>query len=119
MILLVLRLVYALVVLLSMAFGLALAIDLAGMTSENLPETSPPRRRRGGCCGDCAAHIRAGKHPVFLCTPRRVWFWLVVVAFGAFWFNQVLEHAMHLQFAGGGITRCCITAAWAINAHEG
>jgi len=109
------RLVYALVVLLSMAFGLALAIDLAGMTSENLQDLTTTQAPWWVLW--IAPPIYGLGNILYFCTPRRVWFWLVVVAFGAFWFNQVLEHAMHPQFAGGVSLGVALLAAWAINAH--
>jgi uncharacterized membrane protein YjjP (DUF1212 family) len=109
------RLVYALVVLLSMAFGLALAIDLVGIGSRNLQDLTTNQAPSWVLW--IAPLIFGLGNILYFCPPRRVWFWLVVVAFGTFWINQGLQQVMKPAFAGGVALGIALLVAWAINAH--
>ena len=109
------RLISALVVLLSMAFGLALAIDIVGMPSthlQDLTETQAPSWVLW-----IAAPIFAIGNILNLCTPKRDWFWTIALAFGAFWLNELLQNVIQPAFAGGVALGITLLVAWAINAH--
>lgn len=109
------RLVSALVVLLSMAFGLALAIDIVGLPSHDLQDLTSTQAPSWVLW--IAAPIFAIGNIMYLCTPRRVWVWTVVFAFGTFWLNQSLQDKINPAFAGGVALGTALLLAWAVNAH--
>lgn len=109
------RLMYAFMLLMSMAFGLALAIDLAGMTSDNLADLTSQQAPSWVLW--IAAPVFGIGNVLYFCTPRQAWVWIVVFCFGTFWANQLLLHAMSAAFAGGVSLGLALLAAWALNAH--
>ncbi|WOC12743.1 hypothetical protein MP11Mi_18340 [Gordonia sp. MP11Mi] len=109
------RLVYSLVILLSMAFGLALAIDIAGITSSDLrdlTDSQAPAWVLG-----LSAPVFAIGAMLYFCTPRRLWLWVLTLAIGTFWLNALLGKVMQSAFAGGIAVGAALLVAWAINAH--
>lgn len=109
------RLVSALVVLLSMAFGLALAIDIVGLPSRDLQDLTSTQAPSWVLW--IAAPIFAIGNILYLCTPRRTWVWTVVFAFGTFWLTQLLQLKINSAFAGGVALGAALLLAWAVNAH--
>ncbi|WP_454163852.1 threonine/serine ThrE exporter family protein [Gordonia iterans] len=110
------RLVYALVVLMSMAFGLALAIDLIGIGSQDLRDLTSQQAPYWVMW--VAAPVYAVGNLMYFCTPRRAWWWTVFFCFITFWFTNLLQHWMNAAFAGGVGMGAALLACWAVNAHD-
>lgn len=109
------RLMYAFMLLLSMAFGLAIAIDIVGMTSDNLADLTSQQAPAWVLW--IAAPVFGIGNVWYFCTPRRDWVWIIVFCFGTFWLNQLLLHTMSAAFAGGVSLGLALLVAWALNAH--
>ncbi|WP_237018637.1 threonine/serine exporter family protein [Gordonia zhenghanii] len=109
------RLVYALVILLSMAFGLALAIDIAGITSADLQDLTNSQAPSWVLA--LSAPVFAIGAMLYFCTPRSLWFWVIGLSIGSFWLNIALAKVMQSAFAGGVAVGAALLVAWAINAH--
>lgn len=110
------RLVYAMMVLLSMAFGLALAIDLVGIGSEDLRDLTIQQAPHWVMW--VAAPVYAVGNLMYFCTPRRVWLWTIFFCFVTFWFTNLLTNWMNVAFAGGVGLGVALLACWAVNAHD-
>ncbi len=110
------RLVYALIVLLSMAFGLALAIDLVGIGSQDLRDLTAQQAPYWVMWA--ATPVYAVGNLMYFCTPRSVWWWTVFFCFVTFWFTNLLQHWMNAAFAGGVGLGAALLACWAVNAHD-
>ncbi|GAA4641259.1 threonine/serine ThrE exporter family protein [Gordonia humi] len=109
------RLAYSLVVLLSMAFGLALAIDVVGISTADLQDvtsTHAPSWVLG-----LAAPVFGVGAMLYFCMPTRLWLWVLGITVGTFWLNQLLGKVMLSAFAGGVAVGMALLVAWAINAH--
>lgn len=109
------RLVSTMVVLLSMAFGLALAIDIVGLSSNQLQDVTSAQAPSWVLW--LAAPIFAIGNILYSCTPRRLWIWTVLFAFGTFWLAQLLQSSMNSAFAAGIAMGVALVAASAVNAH--
>lgn len=109
------RLMYAFMLLMSMAFGLALAINIVGMTSDNLADLTSQQAPSWVLW--IAAPVFGIGNVLYFCTPRRDWVWIIVFCFGTFWVNQLLQHTMSAAFAGGVSLGLALLVAWALNAH--
>ncbi len=109
------RLVSTMVVLLSMAFGLALAIDVVGLSSNQLQDVTSALAPSWVLW--LSAPIFAIGNILYLCTPRRLWIWTVLCAFGTFWLAQLLQTSMNSAFAAGIAIGVALVAAYAVNAH--
>lgn len=109
------RLISALVVLLSMAFGLALAIDIVGVTQQELRDLTITQAPSWVLW--VAAPIFAVGAILYFCTPRAAWAATVLVGFGTFWLTQLLQQAINPAFAGGLALGAALLVCWALNAH--
>lgn len=107
------RLIYALVVMLSMAFGLALAIEIAGVPAENLEDLTSNLAPSwviwlsGPLFGLGAA--------LYFCTPRKVWFWTIFACFGTLMLSQLLDKGVASPYAGGIAMGVNVLFAYFIN----
>lgn len=109
------RLISALVVLLSMAFGLALALDIVRMPSTHLTDLTATQAPAWVLW--FAAPIFAVGNILYFCTPRRAWIWTIVFAAGTFWLNRGLQELIQPAFASGVALGVALFFAWGINAH--
>lgn len=109
------RLIYALVVLLSMAFGLALAIDIVGLSSSDLQDLTTNQAPSWVLW--LAGPIFGIGNVLYFCTPKRLWLWIVAFCFGAFWLNEVLQAKIGAAFAGGIALGVALLVAWLVNAY--
>ena len=109
------RLVYSLVVLLSMAFGLALAIDIVGLTSADLQDLTSSQAPSWVLWP--AAPIFGLGTMLYFCTPRWLWLWVLALTVGTFWLNHFLVNAISSAFAGGVAIGTALLVAWTINAY--
>lgn len=109
------RLISAIVVLASMAFGLALAADVAGASTEDLRDLTSTQAPSWVMW--LAVPVFGVGNILYFCTPRRLWTWTIVVAFATFWFTQLLQTAINPAFAGGITLGVALLAAWVVNAH--
>lgn len=109
------RLAYALVILVSMAFGLALAIDVVGVSSSDLQDVTSSQAPAWVLA--LAAPVFAIGAMLYFSAPRRLWFWVLALAVGTFWLNDALTSAISSPFAGGVAVGVALLVAWAINAH--
>ncbi len=110
------RLIAAVMSLASMAFGLALAIDIVGVSSEDLRDLTATQAPSWVLW--LAAPIFGLGNILYFCTPRRLWVWIVLFTFGTFWFNELLQQAsINPAFAGGIALGTALLIAFAVNAH--
>ena len=109
------RLVYASVVLLSMAFGLALAIDIVGIGSGQLVDLTAEQAPSWVLW--IATPVFAIGNILYFCTPKRAWALTVLFCFGTFWLTNLLQLRMLPAFAGGLALGLALLVAWALNAH--
>ncbi|MCK0438707.1 threonine/serine exporter family protein [Gordonia alkaliphila] len=109
------RLISALVVLASMAFGLALAIDIVGISSSQLQDL-PTDKAPAWVLLLAAPTFGIGSF-LYFSTPKRLWGWAIAFIIATFWLNRLLELWMLPAFAGGLALGVALLTAWAINAH--
>lgn len=110
------RLIAALMVLLSMAFGLALALDITGVSSEDLRDLTNTQAPSWVLW--IAAPIFGIGSVLYFCTPRRLWLWVVAFTFGTFGLNKLLQQApINSAFAGGIALGVALLLAWIVNAQ--
>jgi len=109
------RLIYALMVLMSMAFGLALAIDLVGLSNNDLQDLTPTQAPVWVLW--FAAPVFALGNSLYTCTPLRFWGWVVTFAFGTYSLSLGLQKVMLPAFAGGIAIGVALLAAWVVNAY--
>lgn len=107
------RLMYAIVVLLSMAFGFALAIDIANLPTSSLQDLT--NSQTPAWVPWLGVPIFALGNVLYFCTPKRLWVWVVVVAVGAFGISQLCQQVISLEFASGIAAGFALLAAWNIN----
>lgn len=93
------RLVYATFILISMAFGFALAVALAKVPSSALQDL--PSAQSAWYWPWFAVLIFAIGNVMYFCTPKRLWLPLVAVAFLSYAASQVLTPVLGSAFATG------------------
>lgn len=93
------RLVYASFILISMAFGFALAVALAKVPSSALQDL--PASESAWYWPWFAVLIFAIGNVMYFCTPRQLWIPLVAVAFLTYAVSQLLTPAIGSAFATG------------------
>ncbi|MGV9670246.1 MULTISPECIES: threonine/serine ThrE exporter family protein [unclassified Gordonia (in: high G+C Gram-positive bacteria)] len=107
------RLVSALIVLLSMAFGFALALDVAGLTSVHLQDLTSEQAPSWVLW--LAGPVFAVGNILYFCTPQRLWVWTIGLTFGTFWLNNVTRLVMLPAFAGGIALGVTLLVAWVVS----
>ncbi|GAC56957.1 hypothetical protein GOHSU_14_01240 [Gordonia hirsuta DSM 44140 = NBRC 16056] len=109
------RLVFTLVILLSMAFGLALALDIVGLSADRLKDVTADLAPTWVLW--IAAPIFAIGNILYACIPKRMWLWTIIFAFGTFWLTQVLQMTMNAAFAAGLAMGLCLLLAFIANTY--
>lgn len=109
------RLISALVLLLSMAFALALALDIVGLPTADLQDLTSTQAPSWVLW--VAAPVFAVGNILYFCTPRRIWIWTIVFASGTYWIYELLQHSIRAAFAGGVALGIAMLCARAVNAY--
>ncbi|NDK91623.1 threonine/serine exporter family protein [Gordonia desulfuricans] len=109
------RLVSTLIVLLSMAFGLALAVDIVGLSPSDLQDVTSAHAPSWVLW--LAAPVFAVGNIMFACTPRRAWIWTVLLACGTFGLSHLLQKSISSAFACGIAMGVALLVAFVVNAH--
>ncbi|MGB3697897.1 MAG: threonine/serine exporter family protein [Gordonia sp. (in: high G+C Gram-positive bacteria)] len=109
------RLAYALMILLSMAFGLAVAIDLVGLSAADLQDVTTALAPSWVLW--LAGPVFGIGAMLYFCMSKRLCLWVLALTIGTFWLNHFLGKVMLPAFAGGIAVGVALLVAWVINAH--
>lgn len=93
------RLIYACFILISMAFGFALAVSLAQLPSSSLEDL--PTAQSAWYWAWLAVPIFAIGNIMYFCTPKKLWPWMVAVAFLTYSASQIFQTFLAPPFASG------------------
>jgi uncharacterized membrane protein YjjP (DUF1212 family) len=107
------RLVFAIMQLVAMAFAFVLAIDLAGVSPQDLRDLSPtegPAWLAWLGAGAFAAGLA-----IYGCTPRRLWAKILVLAFFAFTVQQLASEWLAGPLAGGVAAALALLGAYILD----
>lgn len=109
------RLISAVVMLLSMAFGLALAIEITGLSQSHLQDITANQAPYWVLW--IAGPVFGLGNILYLATPPRMWGWTILFAFGTFWINNLLQMEVRPAYAGGIAMGVALIAARAVAAR--
>lgn len=107
------RLIYALITMLSMAFGLALAIEIVGVPTESLEDLTSNLAPSWVIW--FAGPLFGLGASIYFCVPRAVWIWTILSCFGTLMFSQLLQQGVNSPYAGGIAMGTNVIFAYFIN----
>lgn len=110
------RLIYAIFILISMAFGFALAVSLAHVPSDALQDL--PEAESAWFWPWIAVPIFAIGNVMYFCTPRKLWGMLVAVAFLTYCTQQLMQLVVAPAFAGGIAAGVALFLAMFLNSES-
>lgn len=110
------RLVYAIFILISMAFGFALAVSIAHVPSDMLQDL--PNTETAWYWPWVAVPIFAIGNVMYFCTPRKLWGMLIAVAFLTYCTQQLMQLIVDPAIAGGVAAGVALLLAMFFNSES-
>lgn len=107
------RLIYACFILISMAFGFAVAVSLAQVPADTLQDL--PTSQSPWYWAWLAVPIFSIGNIMYFCTPKKLWFFIVVVALSTYSVFQLLQLILEPAFASGLAAGFALILAMALN----
>lgn len=110
------RLIYAIFILISMAFGFALAVSIAHVPTDALQDL--PDAETAWYWPWIAVPIFAIGNVMYFCTPRKLWLMMIAVAFLTYCTQQVMQLVVAPVFAGGVAAGIALLLAMFLNSES-
>lgn len=110
------RFVYAVFILISMAFGFALAVSLAHVPTDALQDL--PDAESAWFWPWIAVPIFAIGNVMYFCTPRKLWLMMIAVAFLTYCTQQLMQLVVEPAFAGGIAAGVALLLAMFLNSES-